>query len=400
MLVVNTKLVAVAVLLLVIAVMVWYNSKDKNVEGFGMKCGRSKKFCFEGSTHPSHCRRIKENCEKWNTWRKPRHINSSKRLLKARAKCEQKASWRCEQARRNAVQPAVVATNIINGIERLPRSTSDRKYFFDYGLLKREFNLHHLDTPASNDALRGTLRDPTVLKPLVLGALEQIEKELNGIPLINGQKKSFPEYIKPHPGYREYRNFDGEEIVINGVTYEKFGPFHVNFFLSRALKAYTDSSISDMTQTGHARQSSVSSGNVEVDKIIMALAGHWSSGLFRFIHSTQYDSFYKPENGNVSAYRDSSQFKHHVDNVKYNQSQDNCLDKDQGSVYKSGYCDGKTLYDDTYKRTFSNLQQGGELHFNHGSIVEGGYWRGSHNYVEQTTEKDDSANFKKFVLTK
>ena len=390
MLVVNTKLVAVAVLLLVIAVMVLYNSKDKeNVEGFSW---------WKRSSRRNNClQNVHRTCDrrhgKRNTFRKTQCVNYE------RSKCLGTRTWRSRS--RSRPQPTAVATNIINGIERIPNSTSDRKYFFDYGLLKREFNLHHLDTPASNDAVRATLRDQTVLKPLVLGALEQIEKELNDISLFD-EKKSFPDYIKPHPGYREYRNFDGEEIVINGVTYEKFGPFHVNFFLSRALKAYKYSSISDMTQTGHARQSSVSTGNVEVDKIIMALAGHWSSGLFRLIHYTPYDSKYRSQGNNVynSAYSDWTQFRHHVDNVKYNQSQDNCLDKDQGSVYKSGYCDGKTLYDDTYARTFSNLQQGGELHFNHGSIVEGGYWMGSHTYVQQTTTPDNSADFKKFVLTK
>lgn len=99
MLVVNTKLVAVAVLLLVIAVMVWYNSKD--VEGFrmirGRHCASSGKFCFD--VNSNNCSNIDHHCTHYNTKNRPPWVrNSSARSGRRRTairKCKDMMRKKC-----------------------------------------------------------------------------------------------------------------------------------------------------------------------------------------------------------------------------------------------------------------------------------------------------------------
>ena len=102
MLVVNKKFVAVAVLLLVIAVMVWYNSKDKNVEGFYGPTRHPARFYYEGSTNSSNCEddKIISNCNKYNYSR-----NSIIRNLK-RQLCRIHSKNRCNRV--GGSQPATV----------------------------------------------------------------------------------------------------------------------------------------------------------------------------------------------------------------------------------------------------------------------------------------------------
>ena len=103
MLVKNKKLVAVAVLLLVIAVMVWYNSKDKeNVEGFFGPTRHPAGFNYEGSTNSSNCKndKIRRNCARYNT-RGFKFLRNLRRSL-----CRKHSKNRCKRNRQS--QPATV----------------------------------------------------------------------------------------------------------------------------------------------------------------------------------------------------------------------------------------------------------------------------------------------------
>lgn len=115
MLVVNTKLVAVAVLLLVIAVMVWYNSKDKNVEGFFGPTRHPMGFNYEGSTSTSNCKndKIRRNCDKYNT--------SGFRLIRnlRRRLCNIHSKQRCNRTRQS--QPATVQA--VQPVQALPQGS-------------------------------------------------------------------------------------------------------------------------------------------------------------------------------------------------------------------------------------------------------------------------------------
>lgn len=93
----------VATLLLVIAVMVWYNSRSKegDVEEFrmikGRHCVSSGKFCFEANS--TNCNNINRHCTHYNTknnppWVKNKSAKSGRRKT-AITKCKYKMRKNC-----------------------------------------------------------------------------------------------------------------------------------------------------------------------------------------------------------------------------------------------------------------------------------------------------------------
>lgn len=375
----NEKLYTAILLfvIIIIVVLVINHISTDTIEAFGRKCGKSKTFCFEGSTNDHHCGIITKNCRKWNKKNKPKRITNQQKLRKSRTKCKEKATLRCAQARRSS-------------LIRVPGYNPRHKYVFDYGLIQREFNLHYLDGNNTGRKLREFIKE----------SLLDLEHNLN-----TPKPAAFPEYIRPlmPDGFdSEHRNFEGEVIVKNGDRFEKFSPWHVNFFLSKALIQYKDR---DRNAISNKRTESIGgSDDVNVDQLLVFFAGHTSYGLFRLIHNENYRKWRIDNFLGEDPYEDPHQFPFHLRNFRrLNDQYLNCVNIQSG-VMKVAACPNwnnpneKSLYDDAnyMSREFSNLGRSGPFYMLGKDFVRPGlaYLGGGHITDPATFDRD----FKRFVV--
>lgn len=405
----NTYLyLLIAVLILIVIAVLVTKHTAATVEGFrmirGRHCASSGKFCFD--VNSNNCSNIDNHCTHYNTKNRPPWVTNRS----ARSGRRKTAIRKCKDMMRNK---CMSVQSIPSDGDRIPTSRPGRRYVVDWKLFREEFGLDYLiNKPLlrADDPNVGTVRDHDTLMQQIRLALEQIEQELNGeysedhrfTTLINGQnrdtwEKSFPAYVIPHQGFLNQRNFYGEQFTVNGLTVEKFGAFHVNFYLSNTLKNYKQNVI-QMTRVGHI----FSSGDIHVDRVLASLGGHMGNGLFRLIHSTNYDKIYNGLTENdpnedyydygESVYVDRFQFRHHSYNVRgatrqnpgrYNRTPlgnavgravtvtlntdqnrnptGNCL---LSNTITSSECSvTDAVYDDRYPRTFSNLTSSGRTRF-------------------------------------
>lgn len=128
----DQKLIIVGVLLILLIAVLVTKLTAATVEGFGRSCGRSKVFCFEGSTNDHHCGRITENCKKYNTMTSPRRLRKRPDLRKAIRKCVVKSRHRCDKAAATTAVATQAPTASPNETELSDSQLCPRFYSWKY----------------------------------------------------------------------------------------------------------------------------------------------------------------------------------------------------------------------------------------------------------------------------